>query len=55
VVEFLDPIPPGLKRQEFTTRIQAAIEEATDRLVKAGREEQVRLIGFSAPVGVSRS
>ncbi|MCP4615810.1 MAG: 1-acyl-sn-glycerol-3-phosphate acyltransferase, partial [Bradyrhizobium sp.] len=53
VIEFLDPIPPGLKRQEFTPRLQAAIEEATDRLVKAGREEQVRLIGFSAPVAAS--
>ncbi|MGL4557574.1 MAG: lysophospholipid acyltransferase family protein, partial [Afipia sp.] len=53
VIEFLDPIPAGLKRQEFTQRLQAAIEEATDRLVKAGREEQVRLIGFSAPVAAS--
>jgi 1-acyl-sn-glycerol-3-phosphate acyltransferase len=33
--------------------MQAAIEEATDRIVKAGREEQVRLIGFSAPVATS--
>jgi 1-acyl-sn-glycerol-3-phosphate acyltransferase len=53
VVEFLDPIPPGLKRQEFTARLQAVIEEATDRLVKAGREEQVNLIGFSAPAAAS--
>ncbi len=53
VVEFLDPIPAGLKRQEFTARMQAAIEEASDRLVKAGREEQVRLIGFSAPIVAS--
>lgn len=53
VVEFLDPIPPGLSRREFTVRIRAAIEEATDRLVKAGREEQVRLVGFSAPVVAS--
>ncbi len=49
VVEFLDPIPPGLSRNEFTARVRSVIEEATDRLVKAGREEQVRLIGFSAP------
>jgi 1-acyl-sn-glycerol-3-phosphate acyltransferase len=53
VIEFLDPIPPGLKRQEFNERMQTAIEEATDRIVKAGREEQVRLIGFSAPVAKS--
>ncbi|HAP10908.1 MAG TPA: 1-acyl-sn-glycerol-3-phosphate acyltransferase, partial [Afipia sp.] len=32
---------------------KAASEEAPDRLVKAGREEQVRLIGFSAPVAAS--
>jgi 1-acyl-sn-glycerol-3-phosphate acyltransferase len=50
VIEFLDPIPAGLTRQEFGPRLQSAIEEATDRLVKAGREGQVRLIGFSAPV-----
>lgn len=50
VVEFLEPIPPGLERDEFTKRVSNAIEEATDRLVAAGREEQVRLIGFSAPI-----
>ena len=50
VVEFLDPIPPGLSRDEFTARVSTAIEDATNRLVKAGREEQVRLIGFSAPI-----
>ncbi len=50
VVEFLDPIPPGLARDEFTERVSTAIEDATNRLVKAGREEQVRLVGFSAPL-----
>jgi 1-acyl-sn-glycerol-3-phosphate acyltransferase len=55
VVEFLDPIPPGLSRREFTARVRDAVEEATDRLVKAGREEQVRLIGFSAPVVAAES
>lgn len=55
VVEFLDPIPPGLSRNEFTARVRSVIEEATDRLVKAGREEQVRLIGFSAPVVAAES
>ena len=50
VVEFLDPIPPGLTRDEFTVRVSTAIEDATNRLVKAGREEQVRLVGFSAPI-----
>lgn len=55
VVEFLDPIPPGLSRDEFTARVRGVIEEASDRLVKAGREEQVRLMGFSAPVVAAES
>ena len=33
VVEFLDPIPPGLPRREFLRRLEAAIEGATDRLL----------------------
>jgi 1-acyl-sn-glycerol-3-phosphate acyltransferase len=45
VVEFLDPLPPGLPRTEFLARIQAVIEEATDRLVAAGQAEQARLFG----------
>jgi len=44
VVEFLDPIPPGLPRREFMERLQEAIEtrsdglkrEAEERLLKAG-------------------
>jgi len=55
VVEFLDPIPPGLSRDEFTERVRSVTEEATDRLVKAGREEQIRLMGFSAPVAAAES
>ncbi len=50
VVEFLDPIPPGLTRDEFTKRVSTAIEDATNRLVKVGRAEQVGLVGFSAPI-----
>jgi len=45
VVEFLDPLPPGLGRDEFIDRIRDAIETATDRLVKEAREEQARLFG----------
>lgn len=45
VVEFLDPLPPGLPREEFLNRLRGAIEEATDRLVAAGRAEQARLFG----------
>ena len=48
VVEFLEPLPPGLPKDEFLARVQAAIEDATGRLVEAGRKEQERLIG-SAP------
>ncbi|MGI9383876.1 MAG: lysophospholipid acyltransferase family protein [Methyloligellaceae bacterium] len=32
IVEFLDPIPPGLPRSEFLPRLQSAIETATDAL-----------------------
>jgi len=45
VVEFLDPIPPGLKRDEFLTRIESAIEDATGRIVAAGQAEQKELFG----------
>jgi 1-acyl-sn-glycerol-3-phosphate acyltransferase len=47
VVEFLDPLPPGLAKDEFLARVQGAIEEATARLVEAGRKEQEQLIGSS--------
>jgi 1-acyl-sn-glycerol-3-phosphate acyltransferase len=43
VVEFLDPLLPGLPRDEFLTRLRTTIEEATDRLVAAGQAEQARL------------
>lgn len=48
VVEFLDPLPSGLPKDEFLARVQTAIEQATSRLVEAGRKEQEQLIG-SAP------
>jgi 1-acyl-sn-glycerol-3-phosphate acyltransferase len=32
VVEFLDPIPPGLPRQDFMGRLQGALEGASQRL-----------------------
>src|SRR6202140_3890083 len=35
VVEFLDPLPPGLTRKDFIARIKASIEDATNRLVEA--------------------
>ena len=45
VVEFLDPLPPDLSRREFITRIRASIEDATNRLVEAARQEQAQLFG----------
>jgi len=45
VVEFLDPIPPGLKREEFLKRLESVIEDASSRLVAAGRAEQKKLVG----------
>jgi 1-acyl-sn-glycerol-3-phosphate acyltransferase len=43
VVEFLDPLPPGLPRHEFVARISTVIEDATNRLVAAARQEQAQL------------
>ncbi|MFL6793363.1 MAG: lysophospholipid acyltransferase family protein [Bradyrhizobium sp.] len=45
VVEFLDSLPPGLTRDQFNAQVSAVIEEATARLVEAGRKEQARLFG----------
>jgi len=45
VVEFLDPIPPGLPRDEFLARMESAIEGATNRIVAAAKAEQARLFG----------
>jgi 1-acyl-sn-glycerol-3-phosphate acyltransferase len=45
VVEFLDPLPPGLARRDFITRISGSIEGATGRLVEAARAEQAQLFG----------
>jgi 1-acyl-sn-glycerol-3-phosphate acyltransferase len=44
VVEFLDPLPPGLARKEFLARVTAEIEQATDRIVAAGQAEQAQLL-----------
>jgi 1-acyl-sn-glycerol-3-phosphate acyltransferase len=55
VVEFLDPLPSGLPKDEFLSRVQTAIEEATSRLVEAGRKEQEQLIGASPSYAPSES
>ena len=45
VVEFLDPIRPGLKRDEFLARVERTIEETTNRIVAVAQDEQQRLFG----------
>ena len=55
VVEFLDPLPPGLPKNEFLSRIEATIEGATGRLVETGRKEQEALIGSSPSYAPSES
>jgi 1-acyl-sn-glycerol-3-phosphate acyltransferase len=45
VVEFLDLLPPGLTRQEFIAQVSTLIDDATNRLVAAGRAEQAQLFG----------
>jgi 1-acyl-sn-glycerol-3-phosphate acyltransferase len=49
IVEFLDPIPPGLPRQEFMTKLQSAIETASESLRLEARNELERQ-GFKPPV-----
>ncbi|MGQ0677021.1 MAG: lysophospholipid acyltransferase family protein [Rhodospirillales bacterium] len=44
VVEFLDPIPPGLKRREFMAELERRIEQASDRLAA----EAAQTAGISA-------
>jgi 1-acyl-sn-glycerol-3-phosphate acyltransferase len=40
VVEFLDPIPPGLPKAEFLTRLQETIETASNRLLDETRAKE---------------
>jgi 1-acyl-sn-glycerol-3-phosphate acyltransferase len=42
VVEFLEPIPPGLDKDAFFSRMQDEIETATARLVAEGEAELKR-------------
>jgi 1-acyl-sn-glycerol-3-phosphate acyltransferase len=44
LVEFLDPIAPGLDTQTFYARLQTVLEAATARLVAEGRGEQATVI-----------
>lgn len=40
VISFLPPIPPGLSRKEFQSRLENAIESETSSLVREGREQR---------------
>ncbi len=37
VVEFLEPIPPGLARDEFLVRLERVVEDRSDALIAEGR------------------
>ncbi len=52
-VEFLDPLPQGLRRDEFMSRLTASIEGATASLVEAGWREQARLSGRAPDAGAA--
>ncbi|WP_373504176.1 lysophospholipid acyltransferase family protein [Aestuariivirga sp.] len=39
VISFLDPIPPGLNRKVFQSRLEVAIEDETRRLVAEARDK----------------
>jgi 1-acyl-sn-glycerol-3-phosphate acyltransferase len=41
-LEVLDPIPPGLDKNEFFARLRADLEAATARLIDEGRRELER-------------
>jgi 1-acyl-sn-glycerol-3-phosphate acyltransferase len=50
VVEFLDPIPPGLPVKDFMERIEPVIETASDRLMREGGfEPGTRASGTHSP------
>lgn len=40
IVEFLDPIPPGLPKAEFLARLERAIETASNRLLAEAKAEE---------------
>lgn len=40
IIEFLEPIPPGLSRRQFMPRLEAAIEGATGKLIAEGKSAE---------------
>lgn len=51
VVQFLEPIPPGLRSREFLSRLEAAIETATASLLAEGRALLAQNQRLAAPLG----
>ena len=51
VAEILDPIPPGLSKDEFAARLQQDIETATARLIAEGERELATQRDRGAAVG----
>jgi 1-acyl-sn-glycerol-3-phosphate acyltransferase len=49
VVEFLDPIPPGLPKAAFLERLTGAIETASNRLLA---EAEAKEPGIGRPVNL---
>ena len=47
VVEFLPAIPPGLELREFTTRLEEAVESASNDLMAEA--------GFDAPAAIEKA
>jgi 1-acyl-sn-glycerol-3-phosphate acyltransferase len=54
VAEFLDPIPPGLPRQEFMDRLKSAIEAASEKLLQEARRDLIAM-GFDQVSGSQAS
>lgn len=52
IVEFLDPIEPGLPRQQFMDRLQSSIENATSRLL-AEASSELTALGYEPPIPVA--
>jgi len=48
VVEYLEPIPPGLPRREFMSVLEARLEQATERLVTQGQSQASTLQNATA-------
>ena len=42
MIEFLDPIPPGLPKEEFITQLTQAVESRTAELVAEANGQPVR-------------